>query len=113
MRRLLVPLLVLVALLAGITLGGHPETLPGFLRDTLVGDKDTRVISEAIETCCRSIPHNCINPKVIASVIGIDTAMSSADRHSQKPMSETMTTRMIASSRLPRNSSMCSLTCVG
>ena len=35
MRRLLVPLLVLVALLAGITLGGHPETLPGFLRDTL------------------------------------------------------------------------------
>lgn len=48
MRRLLVPVLVLVALLAGITLGGRPETLPGFLRDALVGDKDTRVISEAI-----------------------------------------------------------------
>ena len=49
MGRLLVPVLVLMALVAGITLGGHPELLPGFVRDTLVGDEDTRVIAEAVE----------------------------------------------------------------
>lgn len=49
MRRLLVAVLVLVALLAGITLGGNPESLPGFVRDALVGDEDTRVVKEAIE----------------------------------------------------------------
>ncbi len=36
-------------------------------------------------------------PNVIASVIGIDSAMSSAERHSQKPMSATRTTSAIAS----------------
>jgi carboxyl-terminal processing protease len=48
-RRLLVPTLVVLALLAGVTLGGHPETLPGFIRDAFVGDRDTRVIGEAID----------------------------------------------------------------
>ena len=55
------------------------------------------MISEAIETCCRSIPSTCIIPNVIASVIGIDSAISSAERHSQKPISETSTTSTTAS----------------
>jgi carboxyl-terminal processing protease len=73
-RRLLVPLLVLVALLAGITLGGHPETLPGFLRDTLVGDKDTRVIAEAIDKInaryYREVPEKELADAAIAGAVG-------------------------------------------
>jgi len=41
--------LCLVILFAGIYLGGHPDRLPGFLRDPLVGDQDTRVVREAID----------------------------------------------------------------
>jgi carboxyl-terminal processing protease len=49
-RRVLASLvLCLVLLCAGIYLGGHPSGLPGFLRDPLVGDKDTRVVQEAID----------------------------------------------------------------
>lgn len=40
---------MVAALLAGITLGGHPQVLPGFVRDALVGDRDTRVVTEAID----------------------------------------------------------------
>ena len=36
-------------------------------------------------------------PKVMASVMGMEMAISTAERHSQKPISETMTTRPIAS----------------
>jgi carboxyl-terminal processing protease len=50
-RRALASLvLCLVLLFAGIYLGGHPSGLPGFVRDPLVGDKDTRVVNEAIDT---------------------------------------------------------------
>jgi carboxyl-terminal processing protease len=50
-RRALASLvLCLVLLCAGIYLGGHPSGLPGFLRDPLVGDQDTRVVNEAIDT---------------------------------------------------------------
>jgi carboxyl-terminal processing protease len=49
-RRALASLvLCLVLLCAGIYLGGHPSGLPGFLRDPLVGDQDTRVVNEAID----------------------------------------------------------------
>jgi carboxyl-terminal processing protease len=49
-RRVLASLgLCLVLLFAGIYLGGHPSGLPGFLRDPLVGDEDTRVVGEAID----------------------------------------------------------------
>jgi carboxyl-terminal processing protease len=41
-------LLLPVALVCGIALGGHPSTLPGFLRNWLVGDRHTRVVNEAI-----------------------------------------------------------------
>jgi carboxyl-terminal processing protease len=52
-RRSAVPLLVLllgVALVGGIWLGGHPGTLPGFARDALVaGDDDAQVYDEALD----------------------------------------------------------------
>ena len=38
-----------VALFGGIALGGHPNLLPSFIRDPLVGDKDTRVVREALD----------------------------------------------------------------
>jgi carboxyl-terminal processing protease len=41
---LLAPLL----LVAGLWLGGHPEELPGFLRNAFVADHQTRVVDEAI-----------------------------------------------------------------
>jgi carboxyl-terminal processing protease len=38
-----------ILLIAGIWLGGHPSSLPGFARDTLVGDGDSRVYAEAVD----------------------------------------------------------------
>jgi carboxyl-terminal processing protease len=49
-RRALASLLLCLILLAcGVYLGAHPSGLPGFVRDPLVGDGDTRVVREAIE----------------------------------------------------------------
>jgi carboxyl-terminal processing protease len=49
-RRALASLLLCLILLAcGIYLGAHPSGLPGVVRDPLVGDQDTRVVSEAID----------------------------------------------------------------
>jgi carboxyl-terminal processing protease len=55
-RRFITPLLVIllpVLLAAGIWLGGHPENLPGPVRDTLVADSEGRVYQEAIDTLQR------------------------------------------------------------
>jgi carboxyl-terminal processing protease len=52
-RRSLTPLLAVlvpVCLVLGIWIGGHPENLPGFARDALVGDSDGRAYEEAIDT---------------------------------------------------------------
>jgi carboxyl-terminal processing protease len=38
-----------VVLLAGIWLGGHPDSLPGFARDALVGDSQGRLYDEALD----------------------------------------------------------------
>lgn len=51
-RRSITPVLAVllpVFLLAGIWLGGHPDNLPGFARDALVGDSDGRVYDEALD----------------------------------------------------------------
>jgi carboxyl-terminal processing protease len=49
-RRALASLVLCLVLLgAGIYLGGHPSGLPSFVRDPLVGDKDTRVVNEALQ----------------------------------------------------------------
>jgi carboxyl-terminal processing protease len=60
-RRALASLvLCLILLSAGIYLGGHPGALPGFVRNPLVGDQDTRVLDEALDqvhdTYYREIP---------------------------------------------------------
>ncbi len=48
------------------------------------------IISEAIETCWRSIPRVFITPNVIASVMGIEIAIRTAVRQLQKPIRATM-----------------------
>jgi carboxyl-terminal processing protease len=49
----LVAILIPVALVLGVWLGGHPAHLPGFARNTLVADSDGRLYDEAIETIQR------------------------------------------------------------
>ncbi len=73
-RRALASLvLCLILLCAGIYLGGHPSALPGFLRDPLVGDQDTRVVNEAIDTVndtyYRKIPKKDLANKAIAGIV--------------------------------------------
>jgi carboxyl-terminal processing protease len=48
-KPLLVALLPLLLVL-GIWLGGHPDSLPGFARDALVGDSHGRLYEEALDT---------------------------------------------------------------
>src|SRR4051812_33401693 len=52
-RTVLVAVLIPVALVLGIFLGGHPNTLPGFARDTLVADSDGRLYEQAVDTIQR------------------------------------------------------------
>jgi len=50
-RRSFTPILVVllpVLLLTGIWLGGHPSSLPGFVRDTFVADDQAQVYDEAV-----------------------------------------------------------------
>jgi carboxyl-terminal processing protease len=42
--------LIPLALVLGIFLGGHPDALPGFARNALVSDSDGRLYEEAIDT---------------------------------------------------------------
>jgi carboxyl-terminal processing protease len=52
-RRSLTPVLAVLApllLVLGIWLGGHPDALPGFARDALVGDSEGRLYDEALDT---------------------------------------------------------------
>jgi carboxyl-terminal processing protease len=64
---------VIVLLAAGIYLGGHPDHLPGFVRNGLVGDKDTRVMREAIdrvhETYYRKIPESQLADDSLKGVV--------------------------------------------
>ena len=41
--------LAVALLVLGIWLGGHPNDLPGFMRNAFVADGDTRVVNEAID----------------------------------------------------------------
>jgi carboxyl-terminal processing protease len=42
--------LIPLALVLGIWLGGHPDRLPGFARNTLVADSDGRLYQQAVDT---------------------------------------------------------------
>ena len=51
-RRSLTPFLAVLApllLVLGVWLGGHPDNLPGFARDALVGDDQGRLVDEALD----------------------------------------------------------------
>jgi carboxyl-terminal processing protease len=81
-RRVLASIvLVLVLLSVGIYLGGHPTKLPGFVRDPLVGDKDTRVIDEALDqihqTYYRKVPKKDLaNDSIKGMVAALDDRFS-------------------------------------
>ncbi len=59
--------------------------------------KPRAMISEAMETCWRSTPAMYDMPNVMVRVMGMERAISSAERHSQKPSSATSTTSAMAS----------------
>lgn len=71
--RFLALLLIPLALVGGIYLGSHPERLPGLVRDPLVGNKDTRVVQEAIDrvrsTYYREIPEGDLADAAVAGVV--------------------------------------------
>ena len=71
--RLLALLLVPFALVGGVYLGGHPELLPGFVRNGLVGDEDTRVVEEAIDevrdSYYREIPDDVLADAALKGVV--------------------------------------------
>lgn len=66
-------LLIVAALILGIVIGGHPGVLPRFARDALVGDKDTRVVREAIDKVhddyYRAVPESKLADAAIAGVV--------------------------------------------
>ena len=56
--------------LAGIYLGGHPNALPGFLRDALVGDEQARVYQEGIDTIERDFFRKVDDDKLLDTSLG-------------------------------------------
>jgi len=72
-RYLSIVAAAIVLLAAGIYLGGHPDRLPGFIRDPLVRDQDTRVVREAIQdirdTYYRSIPESQLADDSVKGIV--------------------------------------------
>jgi carboxyl-terminal processing protease len=66
---------VVVVLALGIWLGGHPETLPGPVRDAFVGDEDTRLMRQALDTI-DDIYYRDVNPDTLVDR-GIEGAVAS------------------------------------
>src|ERR1700752_4481597 len=52
-RTVLLAILIPLMLVLGVFLGGHPDALPGFARETLVADSDGRLYEEAVDTIQR------------------------------------------------------------
>ena len=71
------------------------------------------MISVAIDTCWMSMCRTWTIPKAMASVSGIEAAISSAARQSQKPTRATTTTSAMASHRLAMSRLTRSFTCLG
>ena len=81
----------------------RPRLMPSPATTGTSTSRPSAMMSVATDTCCRSMPNMYVTPKVMARVIGIARAMMSARRHSPNPISDTPTTRMIASSKARRN----------
>ena len=69
----LVVLLVLLLIVAGLWWGGHPEHLPGFLRNTFVADHQSEVVNEAIQRVSneyyRKIPTSKLDDASISGIV--------------------------------------------
>lgn len=73
-RRALATLVLVLGLLAaGIYVGGHPSGLPGFIRDPLVGDQDTRAFDRALDTVAETyyvkVPREELADKAIHGMV--------------------------------------------
>ena len=79
--RLIALLMIPAALLGGIYLGGHPQTLPDVVRNPLVGDGDTRVVGEAISEVGDSY-YRVIGEKALADAAVKGVVESLDDRFS-------------------------------
>jgi carboxyl-terminal processing protease len=80
MRRLLY-VLVPLALILGIWLGGHPDHLPGVARNTLVADSDGRLYDEAVHTIQRDYyrkvdPKQLLNSSLSAAIASLHDPFS-------------------------------------
>jgi carboxyl-terminal processing protease len=71
--RVLGALLLPLLLVAGLWLGGHPEHLPGFLRNAFVANHQTQVVDEAIQRISsdyyRKIPTSKLSNASISGVV--------------------------------------------
>ena len=78
---LILAVVVPVLLLAGIWLGGHPDALPGPVRDVLVDDGDAQVYQEALEIIERDYyrsvdERDLLNTSLGAAVKSLDDRFS-------------------------------------
>jgi carboxyl-terminal processing protease len=62
--------LIPVALVLGVWLGGHPDTLPGFARDALVSDSDGRQYEQALDTIQRDYYRKVDRDQLLNKSIG-------------------------------------------
>jgi carboxyl-terminal processing protease len=79
---LLLPLLLIL----GLWLGGHPEHLPGFLRNAFVADHQTRVVDEAIERVAHDYYRQIPTAKLSgASISGLVASLGDRFSHYLTP----------------------------
>src|SRR5689334_23916659 len=77
----LLAVLIPVALILGIWLGGHPANLPGVARNTLVADSDGRLYEQAVDTIERDYYRKVdrkalLNKSLSAAVDSLDDQFS-------------------------------------
>jgi carboxyl-terminal processing protease len=78
--RSITPLLAVLLplfLVLGVWLGGHPDNLPGFARDALVGDSDGRTYEEAIDAIAENYYREVDRDKLLDE--GLTGAVRSLD----------------------------------
>ena len=96
-------LFIPIALVLGIWLGGHPDALPGFARETLVADSDGRLYEEAVDTIQRDYYRKIDRKQLLDK--SLDAAVSRS-RTSSRTTSRRGSTR--TSSSTPRAASRAS-----
>lgn len=73
-------------LILGLWLGGHPEHLPGFLRNAFVADHQTRVVDEAIERVAHDYYREIPTAKLSgASISGLVASLGDRFSHYLTP----------------------------